>query len=157
MGTSRKVRKIGTVRYSDLVPGTARDVAGALAAALNARRKVTETYDPEFVSPAGAQAAAAALGLELDIALVDPGKLKSCTPEVLARSEIARYETAWKEGARFPPVVIDSRLTWRKMLHEGWHRTCSAQRVGLTELEAIDVGSADFEKLDRWIKERQEG
>lgn len=156
MAGSKKVRKIGTVKFSELIPGVGRDVAIGIASRLNAKHNVTDTYDPQFINVLVAETAAKAVSLELDIVMVDPGKLKACTPLVRSRPEIPRYEEAWRKGDRFPPIVVDSSLTWPKMLHEGWHRACSAARVGIPEIEAIDIGTADLEAMDGWIKERQE-
>lgn len=156
MVTAVKVQKIGTVRFNDLMPAPAWDVASAIAAALNARRGVTEDYDPEFVHVQGAKAATHAAKLELDLVMVDPGKFKVCTPEVLELPETSTYEKAWKEGQRFPPVVINSRLSWRKMLQQGRRRACAASRAGLTAIEAIDIAVAELGSMDAWIRERQE-
>lgn len=156
MARSGKVRKIGTVKFNDLVPQVSWDVAGAIAAALNARRNVHETYDPEFVSPQGAKLAAQATNPELAIVLVDPKKLKACASEVVEQEEIPKYVEAWKGGARFPPVVVNSRHVADKMLHEGWHRSCSAARAEIPEIEAIDVAGVDVEALDRWIRSKEE-
>lgn len=143
------------MKFNDLMLQVSWDVAGALAAALNLKRNVQETYDPEFVSPQGARMAAQALNPELAIVLVDPAKLKACSPEVVGRDETPKYEEAWKSGARFPPVVVNSRWSGNKMLHEGWHRSCSAERVGIPEIEAIDVVAIDLEELDRWIRSKE--
>lgn len=156
MVTAAKVQKIGTVKFNELIPGVAWDVAAAVAAALNARRGVTETYDPEFIGVQGAKAAANAAKLELDIVMVDPAKLKACSAEILEHPETEVYEKAWKEGQRFPPVVINSMLSWRKMLQEGWRRTCGAARAKASFIEAIDVAGADLKGMDAWLRERQE-
>ena len=152
----RKGRQIGTIRFNDMAPGLAYDAAGAIAAALNEKRGVSETYDPEFVHVQGAKAAAHTVKLELPLVLVSPAKLKAGTPDILESPELPEYERAWKEGRRFPPVVVDSRLGLRKMLREGFRRTCSAERAGMTEIEAVDVGSVDLRPLDAWLRERQE-
>lgn len=144
------VRPVGSVRYADLIPFVAEHVAIGLAEELNAKRKVTDSDDPRHVNLFAAQSAGVQVNPELPIVYIDPKRLKACSKQVV--SEIASYVEARKKGKRFPPVVINSGRKIGEMLHDGRHRSCSAARLGIPEIEAIDLKDVDLDPLERWLQ-----
>ncbi len=86
---------------------------------------------------------------EIDLVMVDPKRLKACgrmTGAVHA-GLVRKYEKLFRRGDQFPPIVVNSSA--RKMLVEGAHRACSAERAGIPKIEALDVASVDLEAVLR--------
>ena len=56
----------------------------------------------------------------------------------MSRTVVEKYSQAWKNGADFPPIVIDSR----KKIIEGGHRAAGAILAGIPRIMAINVAGA---------------
>jgi len=86
---------------------------------------------------------------EIDLVMIDPKRLKACGRLTGAVHTwlVRKYEKSFRRGDQFPPIIVDSGA--RKMLVEGAHRACSAERAGILEIEALDVASVDLEALLR--------
>lgn len=60
---------------------------------------------------------------------------------------IARYGTAMKAGAEFPPIIV-ARLNGAPILLDGWHRVAAARRIGVAALPAMLINRPPTEL--RW-------
>jgi len=147
-----RTRSLGTVRYGDLVTFVAEHVAIALGEDLIRRRHVTDAEDPRSVTLLAVQQALSAVNPDLEIVAIDPKCLKACSRKIA--HETAAFVEAWKQGFRFPPIIIDSGARGA-FLHDGRHRSCSAARLGIPEIEAIDLKDIDLDPLDQWLKAQE--
>lgn len=152
MQTLPRTRSLGTVRYGDLVASVAEHVAIALGEDLNRRRHVTDAEDPRYVTLLAVQQALSAVNPDLEIVAIDPKRLKTCSRKIA--NEAVPFMKAWKQGFRFPPIIIDSGARG-VFLHDGRHRSCSAARLGIPEIEAIDLKDVDLGPLERWFKAQE--
>lgn len=147
------VRPAGTLRYADLIPSVAEHVAIGLAEELNARRHVKDDDDPRYVNLLAAQEAGRQINPTLEVVYIDPKRLKACVRQIV--DEIAPYKEAWAGGFRFPPIIIHSGHKIGSMLYDGRHRSCAAARLGIPEIEAIDLKDVDLDPLDRWLQSQE--
>lgn len=153
MPTTPRIRALGTVKYSDLVQSVAEHVATALGQGLNRKRNVTDAEDPRSVNLLAIQQALSAINPDLKIVAINPKRLKACSRQIV--QEVAPFMEAWKEGFRFPPILIDSGRKTGIFLHDGRHRSCAAARLGIPEIEAIDLKGVDLIPLDQWLETQE--
>lgn len=147
------LRPLGSVKYNDLVESVSKHVIVPVAWYLNELRHVTDAEDPRHVTILAAEEALNAVNPELEIVAIDPKSLRACSRQI--SGEVGPFIKAWKQGFRFPPIIIDSGQKTGGMLHDGRHRACSAARLGIPNIEAIDLKGVNLEPLDQWLKSRE--
>lgn len=147
------LHSLGTVRYGDLMESVSKHVVVAVTEYLNDLRHVTDAEDPRHVTLLAAEEVLTAVNPELEIVVIDPKILRACSRQI--SGEVAPFIKAWKQGFRFPPIIIDSGRKSGGMLHDGRHRSCSAARLCIPGIEAIDLKDINLEPLDQWLKRRE--
>jgi len=144
----KRVEVIGAVAFSSLGPDLRWDVSLGVTEALKRDygHSLPDGYD--FGTPRISDVLLSD-DPEIDVVTVDPKKLKAC-PRLTGAYHVGtvrKYEKAFLRGDQFPPIVIDSGT--RKMLVEGAHRACAAERAEVPEIQALDVASIDLEEVVR--------
>lgn len=142
----QRMKVIGSALYARL-PGDIRwDVALVLTDDLERSYK-TKAPHPLYSGTMLAMTILDGVNARIPLVSIDPRKLNAC-PRLTGKyhtGTVFKYEQAYLRGEQFPPIVIDSRA--REMLGEGSHRACAAERAGIAEIEAFDVGLIDLRPL----------
>jgi len=123
------IRPEGKVRYSDLDDVQQMDVSFCIASKTGdpheAVHKMLLHYNPEF-----------------PIVSIPPKQLWPRHGFDFMEDMVLEYAAQWRDGAEFPPVVIDSE-GGRAELCEGVHRTVSATWAKVDRIKAIDIAKRE--------------
>lgn len=65
------------------------------------------------------------------------------TARTVLEEELDRHETAWRDGAVLPPVLVRSLPSGRHALIDGVHRAVAASRAGVATVPAVVVEDVD--------------